>query len=83
MEVPEEQMTIPRAADKALRALAVTLPCIQNPEVFDQCRASLAEGLRSLGLPHTSLVGGAAFNFVFSSVFLIMYLYFVEEFLEF
>lgn len=58
-------MTILRAADKSLRALAVTLPSMQTPEVFAQCRASLTEGLRSLGLPHTSLVSIATFHFLF------------------
>lgn len=74
LEVPEEQMTIPRAADKALQALAAVLPSMQTPEVLAQCRTSLIDGLRSLGLPHTSLVSSDTLVIFF----IIVGLYFPE-----
>lgn len=59
LEVSEEEMTISRAVDGALKTLAGALPSLQSVELQAQCRSSLTDGLRSLGLPYTSLVSAA------------------------
>lgn len=74
LEVPEEQMTVPLVAERALQALAATIPSMQTPEVLGQCRTILTDGLSSLGLPHTSLVSEIFLPFLFHSYILQVFL---------
>lgn len=59
LELPKEQMSVPLAAERALQELAATVPNMQIPEVLNQCRTTLVDGLCSLELPQTSLVSDA------------------------
>ncbi|XP_045137890.1 uncharacterized protein LOC123520073 [Portunus trituberculatus] len=55
VEMSEEEMVIGQAADGALRGMAGTLQSLQSGTLLAQCRSALTDGLRSLGLPSTSL----------------------------
>lgn len=60
LEIPEEEMVLGQAVDGALRGIVGALQSLQSVALLAQCRSALTDGLRSLGLPSTSLVSVAA-----------------------